>query len=150
MTRREPDPVVRRQRRPDNAGVAERNVLGGELELCGDDPVTGFYRDGCCRTGPADFGSHTICAVVTAEFLEYQKSVGNDLSTPVPEYEFPGLEPGDRWCVTTQAWLRAHAEGVAAFVVLAATHERALDLVPLDLLREYAVDVPTDPGSITA
>jgi uncharacterized protein len=128
----------------------ERNVIGGPLETCGTDPLTGFYRDGCCRTGLGDLGSHTICAVVTAEFLEYQKSVGNDLTTPVAEYEFPGLEPGDRWCETTHAWLRAHAEGVAAFVVLAATHERALDLVPLDLLREYAVDVPADPGSITA
>ena len=124
----------------------ERNVLGGPLETCSLDPLTGFYRDGCCR--PGDGGSHTICAVVTAEFLEYQQSVGNDLSTPVPEYRFPGLTPGDRWCVTTQAWLRAHEEGVAAFVVLAATHERALDGVPLDVLREYAVDVPADASSI--
>jgi uncharacterized protein len=128
----------------------ERNVLGGPLESCGKDPLTGFYRDGSCRAGPGDFGSHTICAVVSAEFLEFQQSVGNDLSTPMPEYDFPGLHPGDRWCVTTQAWLRAHAEGVAAFVVLAATHEAALDLVPLDVLREYAVDVPADPGSIDA
>jgi uncharacterized protein (DUF2237 family) len=128
----------------------ERNVLGDPLEPCGTDPVTGFYRDGCCRTGPGDFGSHTICAVVTAEFLEYQQRVGNDLTTPVPEYEFPGLEPGDRWCVTTRAWLRAHGQGVAAFVVLASTHERALDAVPLDVLKEYAVDVPADPGSISA
>jgi uncharacterized protein len=128
----------------------ERNVLGGPLEDCGRDPLTGFYRDGCCRTGPADLGSHTICAVVSAEFLEYQQSVGNDLSTPVPEHEFPGLQPGDRWCVTTHAWLLAHAEGLAAFVVLAATHERALDDVPLDVLKEYSVDVPADPGSIGA
>jgi uncharacterized protein len=128
----------------------ERNVLGGGLESCGVDPLTGFYRDGSCRTGPGDLGSHTICAVVSAEFLEYQRSVGNDLSTPVPEYRFPGLAPGDRWCVTTQAWLRAHAAGVAAFVVLAATHERALDVVPLDLLKEYAVDVPADPGSLSS
>jgi uncharacterized protein (DUF2237 family) len=128
----------------------ERNVLGGPLESCSTEPLTGFYRDGCCRTGPGDFGSHTICAVVTAEFLDYQQSVGNDLITPVPEYEFPGLEPGDRWCVTTQAWLRAYAHGVAAFVVLAATNERALDVVALDMLQEYAVDVPADPGSIDA
>lgn len=126
----------------------ERNVLGGPLETCGTEPLTGFYRDGCCRTGPGDLGSHTICAVVSAEFLEFQQSVGNDLSTPVPEYEFPGLVPGDRWCVTTHAWLRAHAAGAAAFVVLAATHELALEVVPLELLREYAVDVPADPGSI--
>jgi uncharacterized protein (DUF2237 family) len=125
-----------------------RNVLGTELEPCGLDPLTGFYRDGCCRTGPGDFGSHTICAVVTAEFLEFQHSVGNDLSTPMPEHRFPGLTPGDRWCVTTHAWLRAHAEGVAAFVVLAATHERALEVVPLDVLRDYAVDVPADASSI--
>jgi uncharacterized protein len=126
----------------------ERNVLGGPLDPCGLDPLTGFYRDGCCRTGPGDFGSHTICAVVTAEFLEFQQSVGNDLTTPMPEHQFPGLTPGDRWCVTTHAWLRAHAEGVAAFVVLAATHERTLQLVPLDVLRDYAVDVPADPSAI--
>lgn len=128
----------------------ERNVLGGPLESCGSDPLTGFYRDGCCRSGPADFGRHTICAVVTAEFLEYQVSVGNDLVSPMPEYGFPGLNPGDRWCVTTQAWLRAHAQGVAAYVVLAATHESTLGAVPLEVLREYAVDVPADPGSIGA
>lgn len=130
--------------------LMDRNVLGGPLESCGIDPMTGFYRDGSCRTGPGDFGGHTICAVVTAEFLKYQQSVGNDLSTPVSEYEFPGLTPGDRWCVTTHAWLRAHAQGVAAFVVLAATHERVLDVVALKTLREYAVDVPADPGSISA
>jgi uncharacterized protein len=126
----------------------ERNVLGGPLESCSHDPLTGFYRDGCCRTGPGDLGSHTICAVVSAEFLDYQQSIGNDLSTPMPEYSFPGLQPGDRWCVTLRAWLRAHEEGVAAFVVLAATHERALDVVPLELLRQYAVDVPADPSSL--
>ncbi len=128
----------------------ERNVLGGPLERCSGDPLTGFYRDGCCRTGSGDLGSHTICAVVSSQFLEYQRSIGNDLSSPVPEYDFPGLQPGDRWCVTTYAWLRAHEQGVAAFVVLAATHERALDTVALDLLEQYAVDVPTDPGSIDA
>ena len=128
--------------------MVDRNVLGGELEPCGTDPLTGFYRDGCCTSGPEDLGSHTICAVVTAEFLEYQQSLGNDLSTAMPEYRFPGLTPGDRWCVTTQAWLRAHEEGVAAFVVLAATHERALELVSLDVLRDYAVDVPADASSI--
>jgi uncharacterized protein (DUF2237 family) len=128
----------------------ERNVLGGQLQGCSGDPLTGFYRDGCCRTGPGDLGSHTICAVVSAEFLEYQQSIGNDLSTPVPEYEFPGLEPGDRWCVTAHNWLRSHEDGVAAYVVLAATHERALDVVPLDVLERYAVDVPADPGSIGA
>jgi uncharacterized protein (DUF2237 family) len=128
----------------------ERNVLGGPLESCSSDPLTGFYRDGCCRTGPADRGGHTICAVVSAEFLEYQESIGNDLSSPRPEFEFPGLNPGDRWCVTIHAWLRAHEAGVGSFVVLAATHERALDVVPLELLERYAVDVPADPGSLDA
>jgi hypothetical protein len=128
----------------------ERNVLGAPLEPCSSDPLTGFHRDGCCRTGPEDIGSHTICAVVSAEFLEYQQRIGNDLSTPMPAYAFPGLEPGDRWCVTALNWLRAHEDGVAAFVVLAATHERALDYVPLDVLKQYAVDVPADPGSIGA
>ncbi len=126
----------------------ERNVLGEELETCSSDPLTGFYRDGGCRTGPGDFGSHTICAVVSAEFLEHQRSIGNDLVTPVPQYEFPGLQPGDRWCVTVRNWLRAHDDGAAAFVVLAATHERALELVPLEVLEQYAVDVPSDPGSL--
>ena len=125
---------------------AERNVLGGPLQECGTDPVTGFYRDGCCSTGPEDLGSHTICAVVTAEFLAHQRSIGNDLSTAVPQYRFPGLEPGDRWCVTAANWLRAHHDGSAAHVVLASTHERALDIVPLEVLREHAVDVPDDPA----
>lgn len=124
-------------------------MLGGELELCGTDPVTGFYRDGCCTTGPEDLGSHTICAVVTAEFLEHQRSIGNDLSTAMPQYGFPGLTPGDRWCVTAANWLAAHEDGAAAFVVLASTHQRALEIVPLDVLREHAVDVPADPGSLT-
>jgi uncharacterized protein (DUF2237 family) len=126
----------------------ERNVLGGPLESCSLDPLTGFYRDGCCRTSPADPGSHTICAVVSAEFLEHQVQIGNDLSTPIPQYGFPGLVPGDRWCVTARNWLRAHEAGAAAYVVLAATHERALDIVPLEVLQEYAVDVPADPGSL--
>jgi uncharacterized protein (DUF2237 family) len=111
--------------------MSERNVLGDDLEPCGDDPVTGFYRDGCCNTGPEDLGSHTICAVVTAEFLEHQRRIGNDLITPMPQYRFPGLVPGDRWCVTAANWLRAHRDGAAAYVVLRSTHERALDIVPL-------------------
>ena len=124
------------------------NVLGGPLEPCGTDPVTGFYRDGCCSTGPQDVGSHTVCAVVTREFLDHQASVGNDLSTPRPEWRFPGLTPGDRWCVVAVRWLQAYEEGVAAPVVLASTHERALDVIPFAYLREHAVDVPPDPGSL--
>jgi hypothetical protein len=127
----------------------ERNVLGGSLEECSAEPLTGFFRDGCCRTGADDVGSHTICAVVTAEFLAHQSSVGNDLITPRPEYDFPGLRPGDRWCVVAIRWLQSHEAGVAAPVVLAATHARALDVVPLELLQAHAVDVPADPSSLT-
>jgi uncharacterized protein len=129
--------------------MSQRNVLGGELEPCGMDPLTGFYRDGWCNTGPEDRGSHTICAVVTAEFLEHQQSIGNDLTTPMPLHRFAGLKPGDRWCVTAVNWLRAHRDGAAAFVVLASTHERALDIVPLEILQQHAVDVPADPGALT-
>jgi len=129
--------------------MSERNVLGSELEACGDDPVTGFYRDGCCNTGPEDIGSHTICAVVTTEFLEHQRRIGNDLITPMPQYGFPGLAPGDRWCVTAVNWLRAHRDGAAAYVVLNSTHERALDIVPLAALQEHAIDVPANPGSLS-
>ena len=132
----------------DAVRVSERNVLGGELEACGTDPLTGFYRDGCCSTGAEDLGSHTICAVVTAEFLEHQRSIGNDLSTPRPEYLFPGLVPGDRWCVTAANWARAYQDGVAAPVVLASTNEAVLRIVPLEVLRESAVDVPADPSSL--
>jgi uncharacterized protein (DUF2237 family) len=128
--------------------MGDRNVLGGELEPCSSDPVTGFYRDGCCTTGPEDLGSHTICAVVTADFLEHQRQIGNDLITPVPQFHFPGLVPGDRWCVTAANWLRAHNDGAAAHVVLASTHERALQIVPLHALREHAVDVPDSPSDL--
>lgn len=128
--------------------ATERNVLGGDLEECGRDPVTGFYRDGCCTSGVEDIGSHTICAVATREFLEHQQRVGNDLSTPRPEFAFPGLEPGDRWCVVAVRWLQAQVDGVAPPVVLAATNERALAVVPLETLRRYAVDVPADPSAL--
>ena len=128
--------------------VSDRNVLGGNLEPCSVDPLTGFFRDGACRTGPSDQGSHTICAVVTEEFLAHQQSIGNDLVTAMPMYDFPGLRPGDRWCVTARNWLRAHADGAAAYVVLAATNERALEIVPLEALRELAVDVPDDAGTL--
>jgi uncharacterized protein (DUF2237 family) len=130
--------------------VTERNVLGAELQPCGTDPVTGFFRDGCCRTGPEDLGSHTICAVVTAEFLDHQRGIGNDLSTPMPAYDFPGLVPGDRWCVTAVNWARAYRAGVAAPVVLASTHEAVLSIVPLAALQEHAIDVPPDASSLEA
>ena len=128
--------------------MGDRNVLGGELEPCGSEPLTGFYRDGCCRTGPDDRGSHTICAVVTSEFLEHQQRIGNDLITRRDQFLFPGLAPGDRWCVTAANWLQAHRDGAAAFVVLASTHERALEIVPLAALEEHAVDVPATPPTI--
>jgi uncharacterized protein len=129
--------------------MVERNVLGGPLEECGTDPMTGFTREGCCTTGPEDVGSHTVCAVVTAEFLEHQRRTGNDLITPRPQWRFPGLSPGDRWCVVAARWLQAYEEGAAAPVVLAATNARALDVVPLEALRACAVDVPADPGSLS-
>lgn len=128
--------------------TTELNVLGQDLEPCGTDPLTGFYRDGCCSSGPEDLGSHTVCAVVTAEFLDHQQAVGNDLSTPRPEFSFPGLRPGDRWCVVAARWLQACQDGVAAPVVLASTNARALEIVPLELLRSHAVDVPADPSSL--
>jgi len=124
-------------------------VLGTELQECGTDPVTGFYRDGCCTSGPQDVGSHTVCVVVTAEFLRHQQQLGNDLSTPRPEYDFAGLRPGDRWCVVAMRWLQSYRAGFAGPVVLAATHARALEIIPLELLREHAVDVPADPRSLT-
>ncbi|WP_152193513.1 DUF2237 family protein [Georgenia subflava] len=126
----------------------ERNVLGENLGECGTDPVTGYYRTGRCVAGEEDLGNHSICVVMTAEFLAYQAQVGNDLSTPRPEWLFPGLRPGDRWCVVAVRWLQAHQEGVAAPVVLACTHERALEVVPLDVLRRYAVDVPDDVAAL--
>jgi uncharacterized protein (DUF2237 family) len=128
--------------------MTERNVLGGELEPCGTEPMTGFFRDGCCSTGPEDLGSHTICAVVTAEFLAHQRTIGNDLTTPVPVYDFPGLQPGDRWCVTAANWARAYGAGAAAPVVLASTNVAVLGIVPLEALEEHAVDVPADPGTL--
>jgi uncharacterized protein len=124
--------------------TSERNVLGGPLEPCGTDPMTGFYRDGTCSCGDDDIGLHAVCAVVTEEFLAHQHGVGNDLSTPMPQYGFPGLHPGDRWCVVAARWLQAYRDGVAAPVVLASTNRRALEIVPLDALREHAVDVPPD------
>lgn len=129
--------------------MSNRNVFGETLEECGTDPLTGFYRDGSCHTGPEDLGSHTVCAVVTSDFLDHQRRIGNDLSTPMPQYRFPGLVPGDRWCVTAVNWLRAHQDGVAAPVVMASTNERVLELIPLSVLEEHAVDVPNDLGDIS-
>lgn len=126
----------------------EQNVLGGPLDPCGMDPVTGFFRDGSCATGPQDLGSHTVCTVMTTEFLEFQQRTGNDLITPRPEYAFPGLRPGDRWCVVAVRWMHAYRAGVAAPVVLAATNVSALEVVPFQALREHAVDVPDDPGAL--
>lgn len=115
------------------------NVLGGPLEPCSTDPLTGFFRNGACDTCSEDAGSHTVCAVMTAEFLAYSKYVGNDLSTPRPEFRFPGLTPGDRWCLCAGRFLQAHDEGCAPRVDLAATHRRALEIVPLDVLQANAI-----------
>jgi uncharacterized protein (DUF2237 family) len=129
--------------------VTERNVLGGDLEPCSTDPMTGFYRDGCCNTEGQEQVMHTVCAVMTDEFLAHQAAIGNDLSTPMPAYGFPGLVPGDRWCVTAHNWARAHNDGLAAPVVLASTNEAVLRMVPLEVLREHAVDVPGDLSGLT-
>ncbi len=123
-----------------NPEVSAKNVLGNTLECCCTSPMTGFYRDGHCQTGPHDAGSHTVCAKVTAEFLAFSKRNGNDLSTPRLEYNFPGLKPGDKWCVCVSRWEEAFIAGVAPPVLLSATHERALDLVGLDELKSLAFD----------
>lgn len=119
---------------------ASLNVLGQPLTSCSTAPLTGFFRDGHCNTCAQDQGSHTVCAVMTAEFLAYSKYVGNDLSTPHPEFRFPGLNPGDQWCLCAGRFLQAHDEGCAPNVKLSATHLRALDIVPLTVLRQYAID----------
>lgn len=116
------------------------NVLGGPLEDCSRDPMTGFFRNGCCDTAASDRGVHTVCAVLTAEFLALSKYLGNDLSTPRPEFGFPGLKPGDRWCLCAGRFLQAHEEGAAPQINLNATHQRTLTVVPLDILRLYALD----------
>ena len=126
----------------------QRNIIGGELEICSLEPLTGFYRDGYANTGPEDLGSHTVCTVVSAEFLEHQKSVGNDLSTPMLEYGFPGLRPGDRWAVCAPRWQQAIDDGVACDVVLAATNEAASLFVSVEALTANSVDVPSDPRSL--
>ena len=115
-----------------------RNVLGTELIPCSQDPVTGFFRNGCCETGPEDVGLHTVCAVMSAEFLAYSKAAGNDLSTPMPDYGFPGLKPGDRWCLCAPRWKEALDHGMAPQLVLESTHEETLAIVPLGVLKDYA------------
>lgn len=124
----------------------DTNVVGGRLLECSADPVTGFFRDGCCATGPEDVGSHTVCAIVSDEFLEFSRQAGNDLSTPHPQFGFPGLRNGDRWCLCASRWLEAHRAGYAPKVFLAATHQRALEVVPIELLLEHAVEPDQTPA----
>lgn len=119
----------------------QTNVFGAPLEPCSDAPRTGFYRSGCCETGPEDLGLHLICAEMTADFLAFSKRTGNDLSTPRPELGFPGLTPGDRWCLCAGRWREAHEAGVAPRVVLKATHEETLAVIPMDVLKDYALDL---------
>ena len=119
--------------------MPSENVLGGTLEPCSTDPVTGYFRDGACNTCVEDTGSHTVCAVMTAEFLALSKYLGNDLSTPRPEFGFAGLKPGDHWCLCAGRFLQAHGEGAAPQVNLRATHRRALEIVPLNILESYAL-----------
>ncbi|MSO27965.1 MAG: DUF2237 domain-containing protein [Candidatus Nanopelagicales bacterium] len=124
--------------------MGQRNVLGSDLEICSLEPLTGFYRDGFCNTGPDDLGSHTVCVVVTAEFLAHQEAIGNDLSTPIPQYGFPGLTAGDRWAVCAGRWLQSYSAGVSSPVLLRATNEQALRIVPLAALEACAADAPDD------
>jgi uncharacterized protein (DUF2237 family) len=121
-------------------------VIGGALLECSAHPLTGFFRDGCCATGPEDVGSHTVCTIVTERFLSFSHQIGNDLTTPQPELGFPGLRPGDRWCVCAARWVEAHDSGCAPPVLLAATHERALELIGIDTLLAYAFEPESDAG----
>ena len=120
---------------------SQLNVLGGPLMTCSDEPVTGFFRDGCCNISEDDFGSHTICVVLTEEFLAYSKAAGNDLSTPRPEFDFPGLTAGQRWCLCAARWVEAWRVGKAPKVALNSTNQAALEIVPLDLLKQHAIDL---------
>lgn len=120
---------------------ASVNVFGEPLGLCSNNPMTGFFRDGCCNTSDLDFGSHTVCVEVSTEFLEYSRFKGNDLSTPMPEHGFKGLREGDRWCLCAPRWLEAHEDGMAPRVFLSRTHKKALEVVPLEILRKYAADL---------
>ena len=129
------------QERSGHQRGAQRNVFGEPLKTCSERPLTGFYRSGCCHTGPEDLGLHTVCVEVTAEFLAFSKARGNDLSTPQPDFDFPGLEPGDRWCLCAARWREAFEAGHAPRVVLGATHEATLAIVPLEDLKRYAIDL---------
>jgi uncharacterized protein len=120
---------------------ASTNVLGGELKPCSTDPVTGFYRDGCCNTGPDDLGSHTVCILASKEFLEYSRFRGNDLSTPHPEFGFPGVKPGERWCLCAARWLEAYEQDMAPKIYLQSTHAKALEIVSIDKLKKHAIDL---------
>ncbi|MEE8094019.1 MAG: DUF2237 domain-containing protein [Gammaproteobacteria bacterium] len=117
------------------------NVFGDSLDTCNESPMSGFFRDGCCNTSDDDLGSHTVCVEVTREFLEFSRFKGNDLSTPRPEHGFAGLRPGDRWCLCAARWLEAYESQMAPRVALQGTHQRALEIVPLEILREFAVDL---------
>ncbi|MEE9238695.1 MAG: DUF2237 domain-containing protein [Thermodesulfobacteriota bacterium] len=119
----------------------DKNVLGQELGTCCTSPMTGFYRDGCCRTGPQDLGMHVVCVEVSEEFLEFSKAKGNDLSTPIPDFEFPGLKPGDRWCLCALRWKEAMENGMVPHVILTLTHESALEVISLEDLKKYAIDL---------
>jgi uncharacterized protein (DUF2237 family) len=114
------------------------NVFGEPIVTCSESPITGFFRDGCCKTDASDYGVHTVCAVVTADFLTFSKAEGNDLSTPLPHYDFPGLKPGDKWCLCAQRWLDAYNKGCAPLVYLEATNEKTLDIIPMDVLIQHA------------
>ncbi len=126
---------------PDDDQAPSINVLGEPMEPCSEKPLTGFFRDGRCNTGQQDLGSHTVCIEVTREFLEYSRFRGNDLSTPMPEYGFPGLQPGDRWCLCAARWLESHEQGRAPRVHLMRTHQRALEVIPFELLKQFSVDL---------
>lgn len=128
-------------RRRDNPLEGQKNVFGEPLQTCSDRPLTGFYRTGCCHTGPEDVGLHTVCVEVTADFLAFSKSRGNDLSTPQPDFGFPGLQPGDRWCLCAARWREALEAESAPRVILGATHEATLDIVDLDDLKRHAIDL---------
>ena len=117
------------------------NIFNEPLEACSFDPVTGFFRSGCCETSEQDTGSHTVCAIMTEEFLKFSKSKGNDLSTPVPAFDFPGLNSGDRWCLCAARWLEAYEAGSAPSIIARATHRRALEIIPMELIKEFALDI---------